>query len=362
MQQLPAIAYNAHALFSQLVADCPPVDLSLPHAPHVPFETPMHLPRPTEDYEDPEDDYATDADSTQRTQLVPAKRRAAQMQSPEQRRRNHHNTHTRRCRARLNWRFDALNRMLPTSEKNEVKHKVHILDHAIRALKDLEAENDKLRLLVALRSNAAVLEWIDSFAPQASDAVTALKPVLDMLTFVGGWPYAEVWAKRSKEGGGMQMQHFTVKSSALLEPALSALGRHGVQALPLPEQSDVVGHVFLHGCAQWSGSVVEQCRDAARQQMLASARLRTCLAVPVPIDGDTTFVVALYDVRGRPEDSKLVDFATFVAVMVGNAFGAAQTQMDLETKIQSTPRVTPKTQRATPKIPRVTPHTPRLTT
>lgn len=362
MHHPTAIAHDAHTLFSELVSDCPAVDLSLPYEPYVPFETPRQLPRRTEDYEDPEDEYASDGDSTQRTTpLLPAKRRAADMQSPDQRRRDHHNTHTRRCRARLNWRFDALNRMLPVPENAEVKHKVHILDHAIVGLKSLQAENDELRLLVALRSNAAVLDWIDSFAPQASNAVAALKPVLDMLTFVGGWPYAEIWTRKNGGRGGMQMQHFAVKSSALLEPAMSALGRHAGQGSSVSEESDIVGHVFLNGCAQWSGSVVEQCRDVSRRQMLSNARLRTCLALPVAIDGEITHVVAVYDIRERPEDSKLVEFASFVTGMVGNAFGAAQAQMEYEAKTQATPRVTPKTGRAAAKTPRITPKsTPRV--
>lgn len=357
MHHPTAITHDAHALFSELVSDCPPVDLTLPYQPYVEFETPKQFPRRTQDFvEDAEDEYGSDGDSTQPTPLLPAKRRATEMQSPEQRRRDHHNTHTRRCRARLNWRFDALNRMLPAPENSEVKHKVHILDHSIMALKSLQAEIDQLRLLVAIRSNAAMLDWIDSFAPQAANAVVALKPVLDMLTFVGGWPYAEIWARKTGQKGGMEMQHFAVKSSALLEPALSTLGRHCLQGQSVCEESELVGQVFLNGSAKWCEDIVEQCRDGLRRQMLSNGRLRTCLAVPVAIDGEISHVIAVYDIRERAEDSKMMEFASFMGVMVGNAFGAARAQLEYEARS----KVPTKTGRSAPKTPKISPKTTKV--
>lgn len=342
MPQPPPSAHDAHALFSELVSDCPTVDLHPlydPSACEASHQTPDHTEEADQD-DDPDDEYQTDPD-TLRMPTLPAKRRQPGANSSEQRRRDHHNTHTRRCRARLNWRFDALNCMLPTPEHTEVKHKVHILDHAIAALTSLRAENEHLHLLVALRSNAAVSKWANDFASTALTASEALLPVLDMLTFVGEWPYAELWVSRHAQRS-MTIERFVVKSSAMLEPALAALGRHIQSTRGLPTEADFVGQTFVQGAAQWSTSCADVCADVTRVQLLGAARIRTCLAVPVPVDGEATHVVALYDVKEREQDDKLMEFATFVTATVGNCFGAAQRKRACEEAMQNMPRIAPK--------------------
>lgn len=354
MHHPSSIPLDAHSLFADLLSDCPPVDLSAPYHPHVPFETPRTR-APTSFEDSPSDDSASDADSHP-TPSLPGKRSPSDAQSPDQRRRDHHNTHTRRCRARLNWRFDALNRMLPAVDNAQVKHKVHILDHALNAITALHAENNHLRLRVALRSNASLLQWIDTFAPTAPTPVDALKPVLDILTFVGGWAYAEIWEKLP--GGNFQMKHFAVKSSALLQPALANLGNFAMDAHVPNHHSDMIAHVFSTARPVWTDNVLDQCRDPARRQVLSAARLKSALALPVLVDGEVTHLVAMYDVRDRPRDPKLLKFATFVTVMVGNAFGAAQAQREYEAPSGPTPKPPLKTSKAA-KAAKSTAHTPR---
>lgn len=223
-----------------------------------------------------------------------------------------------------------------------MKHKVHILDHAIAALTSLRAENDHLHLLVALRSSAAVSKWATTLASTASTASEALRPVLDMLTFAGEWPYAELWVLRNPKLSAMAIDRFLVKSSAMLEPALAALGTHNPSARGLSTEEDFVGRAFEQGTAQWSTNCVDASSNASRVHLLAAARIRTCLAVPVPVDGETTHVIALYDVKERAQDDKLMDFATFVTASVGNCFGAALMERACEAAVHNTPRITPK--------------------
>lgn len=292
---------DANELFQELVSDIPYVDLSIP-APTLTGEPPPS--EPTEQ-EDPSDE------------STPSRKRPL---SPTQRRRDHHNTHTRRCRARLNWRFDALHAMLPTPLGADVpRHKVHVLDHAISALTSLSAENERLRLQVAIRSPAAIVRWVDDVVPSTGGGSEALVSVLELLCFEGRWCYAEIWGMCE---GGMRAERTVVKCSGALETGFGAVRRHVEGGFVVEMDMEFAGRAFLHGCAQWERNCVGACADATRAQMLASVRVRTGLAVPVPVDGENCYVVALYDVRDRKEDSKVVDFATFVASAFGNCMGA----------------------------------------
>lgn len=164
---------------------------------------------------------------------------------------------------------------------------------------------------------------------------------MDMLTFVGEWPYAELWVSRNSQLS-MAIERFVVKSSAMLEPALAALGRHIQSTRGLSTEADFVGQAFVQGAAQWSTSCADVCVDVTRLQLLAAARIRTCLAVPVPVDGEATHVIALYDVKERAQDNKLMEFATFVTATVGNCFGAAQRRRACEEAVQNVARVAPR--------------------
>ena len=72
---------DAHTLFSELVQDTPGVDLS----------GALTL----TGREDESGDEQSDVETPNETPTIPSKR----LLSPEQTRRDHHNTHTRRCRA-----------------------------------------------------------------------------------------------------------------------------------------------------------------------------------------------------------------------------------------------------------------------
>lgn len=291
---------DSHDLFSELLRDNPVVDLSR-LGPTLPAEPP---PAEAPELEDS-------------LELKTASRKRPT--SPSQSRRDHHNTHTRRCRARLNWRFDALHAMLPSLPGKEIpRHKVHVLDHAISALTALRAENDNLRFQVALRSPSDIARWVDDVVARSGDSKEALACVLQLLCYQGRWCYAEVWAMCE---GGIKVERALMRCSAVSEKAFSDVQRHADGYVAMMEL-EFAGRAFLAGCAQWERDCVLACLDAKRVEMLLGAKVRTGLAVPVPVDGESGYVVALYDVRERKEDCKVVDFATFVAAAFGNCIGA----------------------------------------
>ncbi|PXF44424.1 hypothetical protein BWQ96_05867 [Gracilariopsis chorda] len=241
--------------------------------------------------------------------------------SPTQQRRNHHNTHTRRCRARLNGRFDTLNNILPRSPTVEVKHKVHILDHAITALQEMHQQNANLQLLLALRSRPRLVKWVDSFVPTASSIQQALDPFISLVCHTAAWPYAEVWHAQPPH---INLIHTSPRATTMHFPALNHLAHVSAAQTQLCFADDFVGKCFETRVPRWSCSPVQQCQVAQRAQLLAAARIQCAFAVPIPVAGDVSHVVAFFDVRQRERDTTQVQFAAFAAVCVGNAWAAKQ--------------------------------------
>lgn len=240
--------------------------------------------------------------------------------TPNQLRRNHHNTHTRRCRARLNWRFQALNDMLPHNTSSEPKHKVQILDHAISSLTSLRQENAQLELMLALRSKPKIIRWVDSFVPNAPSLLAALDPLTNLICQTANWPYAECWRISD---GTIAMRSFFVRCPPVLQQALSALGRF-THSHPTHASQDFAGRAFETCRPAWTSSVVDACHDARRAHLIAAARLRTAFAVPVPVGGEVSHALVFYDVHQRAREEKHEEFASFAAVSVGNCYGARQ--------------------------------------
>lgn len=268
----------------------------------------------------------TDADTPPPTPGVPQDDHASITSghaSPSQQRRDHHNTHTRRCRARLNWRFDALNNMLPHPPAAEVKHKVHILDHAISAFHNLRQTNAQLELMLALRSNERIVNWVDSFAHAAPDIVSALDPVVRLITHTGAWPYAEVW--RLRERSTISMDSFCIACPPMLESTLLQLAQYS-QRIVCGTTQEFVGGAFEMTRPAWTNACLDACRNEGRARLLGNARIRSAFAVPVPVAGEVTHVLAFYDVHERGRDAAHEEFASFASVCVGNCFGARQVE------------------------------------
>eukprot|EP00737_Agarophyton_chilense_P002765 gb/GEZJ01003181.1/.p1 GENE.gb/GEZJ01003181.1/~~gb/GEZJ01003181.1/.p1 ORF type:complete len:348 (+),score=43.84 gb/GEZJ01003181.1/:1760-2803(+) len=241
--------------------------------------------------------------------------------SPTQQRRNHHNTHTRRCRARLNNRFDTLNNMLPRSPTVEVKHKVHILDHAVSALQHMHQENANLELFLAMRSKHKLVAWVDSYVISATTVQAALSPLIDLISQTGSWPYAEVWRT---DPPNMSLVHTKLRGSSMQYPALSTLARFSAAQHQFPIASDFTGRSFETRAPFWTSSPTQLCQVVNRAQLMAAARLRCAFSVPVPVAGEIPFVLSFYDVRQRDRDAAQLHSAAFAAVCVGNAWAAKQ--------------------------------------
>lgn len=105
-----------------------------------------------------------------------------------------HNSHTRRCRAKVNNKFQELLRILPTPPpKTGVKHKAQILDYTIRVFREIYAKKLYLEAELALSSRAHLNMWVESIVKPATRLADILNPFMSLICTKEKWQFAETW-------------------------------------------------------------------------------------------------------------------------------------------------------------------------
>lgn len=259
--------------------------------------------------------------------------------------REHHNKHTRRCRARLKGKFDALLATLPPPPgAREVKHKVQILDYAMDALRALDDELRALEWALALRSQVHLLRWVAASARGATDLSAAAHPVVELLCARMGFVYAEtlrpacVGGNVDGTGVGAASPWFVERTHCQPHPwcGASTLERLAACGEAAQRQQHVI-HPDI--CAPLSLSLertapVTHCGGPATGQIRPELAAPTALLVPVPVVGQVRRIIVLFDVRERTVGPECVRLATVVAAAVGNVFISAEHQRNIRDKAQ----------------------------
>lgn len=115
-----------------------------------------------------------------------------------------HNSHTRKCRAKVNTKFDELLTLLPPHPDSfQVKHKAQILDYTIHMYKRIQARKNQLEAELALSTRANLAAWVDTVVASSRTLPDALRPYLHLIAVQKRFRYAELWVPQSTvaEGG-----------------------------------------------------------------------------------------------------------------------------------------------------------------
>lgn len=115
------------------------------------------------------------------------------------------NTHTRRCRKKVNDKFDELLSILPPPDDPKaqpVKHKAQILAYSIMRIREISSRNHYLELMLAMSNRDALTKWIDRVVTESSTLAQALEPFMELLCTTRSWKYAELWAPASDARAG----------------------------------------------------------------------------------------------------------------------------------------------------------------
>ena len=267
-----------------------------------------------------------------------------------------HNSHTRRCRAKVNSKFQELLQILPAPPpKTGIKHKAQILDYTIQVFRDMHAKKTMLEVELALSSRTQLNTWVENVVRRSISLQDALAPYLSLVCTKGRWKYSEAWvpvqepSKNPNVTDGVQgisgeSQIFTPLSFPTGPHSKLRLGCAVVPSLgntddpdlqmkleKFREKSrpygckarvDLPGRIMCTMRPEWLPSL-EDDEAFQRARLAKEASLVVCFGVPVFVRGHVAAVAVFFDTEQRPYDAKCVDLADNVAILLGNSFGAA---------------------------------------
>lgn len=268
-----------------------------------------------------------------------------------------HNSHTRRCRAKVNSKFKELMQILPPPS-NGIKHKAQILEYTIQIFRDYHAKKMSLEAELALSSRAHLNAWVEGVVTRSLSLQELLLPYLSLICTKGGWKYSEAWVSAQDDdaacngggGGGSNGTTGISGHSRLLTPANSAIGpnsklRLGPTLIPplgntddpdlqsklerfrdrsrsygCKARVDLPGRILCTMRPEWLPSL-EDTDVFQRARLATDASLTMCFGVPVFIRGYVAAVAMFFDTEKRAYDAKCVDLADYVASLLGSSFG-----------------------------------------
>lgn len=267
-----------------------------------------------------------------------------------------HNSHTRRCRAKVNSKFQELMQILPTPPPNTgIKHKAQILEYTIQIFRDYHARKTSLEAELALSSRAHLHSWIEGVVARSLSLQDLLAPYLSLICTKGHWKYSEAWVSSQDAPDSADTPLDGTDTSGLshlLTPTNSAIGpnsklRLGLAVIPslgntddpdlqaklerfrdksrpygCKARVDLPGRILCTMRPEWLPSL-EDTEVFQRARLAADASLVMCFGVPVFVRGQVAAIAMFFDTESRPYDAKFVDLADNVATQLGSSFGAS---------------------------------------
>jgi len=153
-----------------------------------------------------------------------------------------HNSHTRKCRAKVNTKFDELLTLLPPHPDSfQVKHKAQILDYTIHMYKRIQARKNQLEAELALSTRANLAAWVDTVVASSRTLPEALRPYLHLIAVQKRFRYAELWLPQPTKAEGMAAAKKAGSNSSLSLPSGDSIVLTRSMALVLPAPVPTAG-------------------------------------------------------------------------------------------------------------------------
>jgi len=247
-----------------------------------------------------------------------------------------HKSHTRRCREKVNEKFQNLLSELPRPPSGtEVKHKAQILDYTIKILRELCNKRISLETELALSSRKNLLQWVGRVVREANSFSDAVEPFLNMYCTKKGWKCSELWqaveqtCSTGPNAGSKlpaTLRLVTTVTNAHLDMTMAL--DHDLQNFLESSKSwefgprmGVPGRVYSTMRPEWLSSLQDP--EVFHRASLATASgLSVVLAVPIIVAGKVMGIATFYDTNARSHDEATVDLAVDIATLIGNAYGA----------------------------------------
>eukprot|EP00172_Hildenbrandia_rubra_P003593 Plantae.Rhodophyta-Hildenbrandia_rubra.ctg5963.p1 GENE.Plantae.Rhodophyta-Hildenbrandia_rubra.ctg5963~~Plantae.Rhodophyta-Hildenbrandia_rubra.ctg5963.p1 ORF type:complete len:404 (+),score=41.10 Plantae.Rhodophyta-Hildenbrandia_rubra.ctg5963:978-2189(+) len=217
-----------------------------------------------------------------------------------------HNIHTRRCRARHNERLHVLVSLLPEPPIHlQVKTKTECLNYVITNFKSMQSEITSREYDLALTSKKNLREWIDEIAKRSANLEVALRAVVELLCAKTNAVYGDLWRPIRSQSPIDALLH-----SNHLEHVKSYSKAEGWLEKPMvSSNNDIFGESYLHITEDFVNNVFATLRpvltahyetecELQRRSLVFEKGLSSCLAIPVIIFGRVLAVLSLYTTSG----------------------------------------------------------------
>lgn len=248
--------------------------------------------------------------------------------------RNNVKSHTRKCREKVNEKFDRLLEALPDPPPGEeVKHKAQILDYTIRVFRELITKRASLRTEIALSSHDALEHWIASTLADASKSVPAGTPVPILALLEGfanlycikkNWKYGEMWVVNN--GNPPQLSLDATVFNCVDHATSAALIEFSEETKRLcptttSQTGGLVSRTFASQRPEWLPDVCTDSSAFTRAPLAERCKLDTALAVPVLLrPGRVAAVLLFADVKERTYSTSDIGFVSEYANIIGKKY------------------------------------------
>lgn len=244
-----------------------------------------------------------------------------------------HNSHTKRCRMKVNQRFKELVQVLPKPPGDvEVKHKAQILDYAITVFKSWNFKKACLEAQLALCSAASLNNWVTETVKRANCLQDALSPFFDLICTRGRWKFAEAWFPMQNGKNSVRLASPTLEFGFGHIPQVMSpddeCGRPKIEsfleeskAFRFEPKEGVPGRVVCTMRPEWLPRLDNE-DTFVRAPIAMRKDIQVCFAVPIVSCGYIAAVGIFYDTHSREYDPSVIELAHSVANTIGNAFGA----------------------------------------
>lgn len=238
-------------------------------------------------------------------------------------------SHTRKCREKVNEKFERLLEALPSPPCGvEVKYKAQVLEYTISVFRKLIARRHALRTDIALSSAHAVARWAGGELAGARFEEVVEK-FARLYATKKNWKYAEVWMNGQRRTGTV------LNGDEITEMKLNTFAKAGLGTGM--RAGGMVARTFAARQAEWLPDVGGDPAAFSRADVAKECGLRVALTVPVMMrNGGCAAVLLFADWTDRTystlEVAEVVEFARVVGDAYAEHCGLEKKKMGRETK------------------------------
>mmetsp|Transcript_43522 Transcript_43522/g.170324 ORF Transcript_43522/g.170324 Transcript_43522/m.170324 type:complete len:434 (-) Transcript_43522:949-2250(-) len=230
-------------------------------------------------------------------------------------RKQDHNSHTRKSREKLNDKFERLVSILRMAEDdNALKHKAQILEHTLLVLDKLMQENKVLEMELALISRENSVHWVENIVATADNVLDTFHPFVELLCLKEQGIIAELWKVNTSGHYGV----LKCTASPNLKERFGNL-ENELNCLKTTTASDDAQLAFK--CFSSMRTCLGGQKDVDSAERRWDCKVWGSLGIPIIYSGRVMLVAVFHNLY-KAFDKSFVETGEVVSTCLGNAYSS----------------------------------------